>query len=628
MKQKLPDYIRDDENLRQTLLAQKGFMKYVVEYIMNGGKDGLSLYAQYQEHVYADYRKANTWNGDAQLMSDDEFRLEALGPSNHLEKEFRCRMVFERSISDLPEDAAETARDYYDSYLAYAWRGFFERRNPDHATDVGFYQYFMEQFQHPDGLAYRSMELAVKDYYGEAWTNDDYYDFYRIAEYYYFYFDIKRRTGRLAFDRLRRGVKEWLEGKDNEECRELAIDMLEDVRLFSQTIYNEGYVRYLRDVKYPAEDKAHFALTGKHLNLDCFLEGAEERERKGKWLREQINKAPLFKSDSILFYFTEFVFILKDIAHIWAARLLKEHDIDLHKLEEDCRSFLLPYSPGKDGFDFSYYVDHYYICDSPQTCCVKGRQKAKELLYALYEIKEGDNLTKTADMAELPKLEEREIKEPINERRGGNGKAPRVISHPPKFMTLKYITHSNKEITEKQNERVKLLYEKWMTPGVTQIDGGWGWLPADITFSNFYELFEGKDRKCKLKFKPDMVVLTFFFKCLLQYYIPDGKKKKKLLIEKQTRQSAPQLIRSHFDANATYDKKRLSDTDIKRIKESIYILDWTTPLPQISGGYDTDYDMSDTAIQQFSDNVDLGIDLEADVEEAVMSGELRIGKHT
>ena len=393
MKKNLPEYIRENENLRQALLAQEGFMKYVAKYIMNGGDDGLSLYAQYQEHVYADYRKANTWNGDAQLLSDVEFRLEAIGPRNHLKTEFEYRKALEKTLSEIDNEPANAARDYYDAYLAYAWRGFFERRNPDHATDVGFYRIFMEQFQHPDGLAYRSMELAVKDYYGEAWTNDDYYDFYRIAEYYYFYFDIKRRTGRLAFDRLRRGVKEWLEGKDDDECRELAVDMLEKVRLFSQTIYNEGYVQYLRNVKYPAEDKAHFALTGKHLNLDCFLEGAEEREKKGKWLREQINKAHLFKSDSILFYFTEFVFILKDIAHIWAARLLKEHDSDLHKLEEDCRSFLLPYSPGKDGFNFSYYVDHYYKGDSPHTCCVKGRQKAKELLYALHNIELGDSPT-------------------------------------------------------------------------------------------------------------------------------------------------------------------------------------------------------------------------------------------
>lgn len=627
MKKNLPDYIREDEKLRQVLLAQEGFMKYVTEYIINGGDDGLSLYAKYQEQVYVQYRKANAWNGDAQLMSNDELWLEALGPGNHLKKEFGYRKVFERSISDLPEDAAAAARDYYDAYLAYAWRGFFERRNPDHVTDVGFYRIFMEQFQNPDGLVYRSMELVLKDHHSEAWSNDDYYDFYRIAEYYYFYFDIKRRPGLLAFERLRRGVKEWLEGKDDEECRELAVDMLEKVRLFSQTIYNEGYVQYLRDVKYPADDEAYFALTGKHLNLDCFLEGAEERERKGKWLREQIKKAHMFNSNTMLFYFTEFVFILKDIAHIWAARLLKEHNIDLHKLEEECASFLHPYNPGKDGVDYFYYVDHYYKGDGPNTCCVKGRQKAKELLYALYEIKEGDSMAKTTDVAEQPKQDGNKAKELRNERKGGNGKSPRVIMPPPKYMTLKYITHTNKELTERQNDRVKLLYEKWKTPEVTLLDGGWGWLPANITYSNFYKLFEGKDRKCNLKFNPNMVVLTRFLKCLLKYKIPDGKIKV-FLIKKQTGQSAPQIIRAHFDAKVAYDYTRLNPTDFKRIKESIYLLDWTVPLPLKPGGSDTDYDLSDETLQLYSANIDLGIEQNADVEQAVMSGELRIGKHT
>lgn len=52
MKKNLPDYIREDEKLRQVLLAQEGFMKYVTEYIIKGGDDGLSLYAKYQEQVY------------------------------------------------------------------------------------------------------------------------------------------------------------------------------------------------------------------------------------------------------------------------------------------------------------------------------------------------------------------------------------------------------------------------------------------------------------------------------------------------------------------------------------------------------------------------------------------------
>lgn len=375
MKQNLPDYIRENENLRQALLAQEGFMKYVAEYVLNGGDDGLSLYAQYQEHIYADYRKANNWNGDAQIMSEDEFRLEALGASNHLVKEFGCRMALERSISDLPnlpEDAAKAATEYYDAYLAYAWRGFFERRNPDHATDIGFYRIFMEQFQHPNGLVYRCMKLALKNHHGEAWTNDDYYDFYRIAEYYYFYFDIKRRTGRLSFDRLRRGVKEWLEGKDDIECRELAIDMLEKVKFFSQHIYNDEAVCGSNSTPFPIEDK--------------------------RWLRGFVEDFGQKSDTDVIRLFREFLFLLQEVCRIWAARLLRHHNIDLHELEKTCYSFLRPYKPRKDdSYDYLYYVDHYYIEDNPNTCCVKNRVNAKELLYALHKIESGDSPTEATE---------------------------------------------------------------------------------------------------------------------------------------------------------------------------------------------------------------------------------------
>ena len=118
--------------------------------------------------------------------------------------------------------------------------------------------------------------------------------------------------------------------------------------------------------------------------------------------------------------------------------------------------------------------------------------------------------------------------------------------------------------------------------------------------------------------------MTVFFTRLLKY-IPEGKKK--TLIEGQTKQSAPQIMMEQFGVNAINNLKRLSPTDIKRIKESIYILDWNAPLPLKQGGGDTDYDLSDTAIQLLSANIDLGIDMDADVDQAVKSGVLRKGKH-
>lgn len=213
-----------------------------------------------------------------------------------------------------------------------------------------------------------------------------------------------------------------------------------------------------------------------------------------------------------------------------------------------------------------------------------------------------------------------------NGRKRGRGKQLKGISHPPKYMTLKYVTHgANKELVKRQRDRVKLLFEKWKTPEMKLLDGGWGWLDASIASKDFCDLFEGKDRCCNLmvnRGKPNVV--TVFFTRLLKY-IPEGKKK--TLIEGQTKQSAPQIMLEQFGVNAINNLKRLSPTDIKRIKESIYILDWNAPLPLKQGGGDTDYDLSDTAIQLLSANIDLGIDMDADVDQAVKSGVLRKGKH-
>lgn len=406
MNQNLPDYIRENEDLRQTLLAQEGFMKYVADYIINGGDDGLSLYAKYQEHVFDDYLKACSWDPDTQLMSNDELWMKALGQGNHLKKEFGYRKVVESTLSELDEEAAESVRRFYDGYMAYAWRTDFERRNPHHTTDIGFYQNLMEQFRHPNGLVYRCMELAIKEHRGKGWTETDQYDYYRIAEYHYFYFDWCGPHGNRAFDRLRRGVKEWLEGKEDEECRELARDMLEKVRFFSQHIYNDEAVCSSNGGPFPIEDKK------------CLRELVENFEKKS--------------DTEVMQLFRDFLFLLQEVCRIWAARLLRYHNTDLHEFEKRVYSFLCPYTPKEDGFDYFYYVDHYYIEDNPNTCCIKDSQKAKEILYALYKIKKGDSLAKTTAVSELPKHEGWSPEEPRNERRGGDGQPPRVFGRKTK----------------------------------------------------------------------------------------------------------------------------------------------------------------------------------------------------
>lgn len=410
MKKAIDDYIRENEDFRQALLKQEGFIKYMTDYIINGGDDGLSLYAKYQDYVFDNYCKANRWNPDTLLLSMDELRLKALNPGNHLKKEFGYRKALERLLSELDEEeAAETIRGLYDGYMAYAWRTDFERHNPQHTTDMGFYQNFMEQFRHPNGLVYCCMELAIKEHHGKGWTETDQYDFYQIAEYHYFYFDLCGPHGNRAFGRLRRGVKEWLEGKDDEECRELAKDMLEKVRFFSHHIYNDEAVCYSNGSPFPIGDK--------------------------KWLRGLVENSGKNSVTEVMQIFRDFLFLLQEVCRIWAARLLRYHKTDLHEFEKRVYSFLRPYSPNiqrrfrryKDDFDYFHYLDHYYIEDTPNDCCFSNEDEVRKRIYNLYNIQEDDLSENTDEVAEWSDQEKENTNQSKDERREGDGRLPRVV---------------------------------------------------------------------------------------------------------------------------------------------------------------------------------------------------------
>lgn len=604
MEQNLPDIIRGTKALQKGLLNQGGFMKFVVEHI---NEDGLTLFAQYQEQIVADYRKANMWDPDVQLLSGDELRLKALGPDNHLKPEFRRRKALEQLLVDLsddavlPDDAADTLRGFYDGYMGYAWREYFEHRNPEHATDLGFYKIFMEQFRSPYGLAYLCMKLTLKEHHGLGWTEEDQYDYYRIAEYHYFYLDGARPLGRQAFDRFRRGVNKWLEGKTDEECLELAKDMLKQVRFFSQHIYNDEIFCGTNGKQFPLEDK--------------------------QWLRQMVWSLDGELSD-LQNCLADFVLILSEVGRIWAARLLKIHGIDLHQLEKLNASSLRPYNAKNDGFDYYYYVDHYYTEDNHNTCFVHDSTDAKALLYNLYHMKPGDVKVEHPKKAKMTN-DVIDVKGRENNRRKCTRQKniPSTIPQPALNLTLKYLKYNEPIILKLQEERLRLLYSKWKFTLIKN-DGSWGWLGDEVDSDKFHQLFTGKIKPCNLKFAKGDHILMQFFLWLLVYETKTDYNRKELLIEKQTNQSAKRLLREQFGIESSPATSRLTDGDIKRIKESIYILDYHNSLPLKPGGGDNDYDETDDAIQQLSNNIDLGIGERADVEQAVMSGELHAGKHT
>lgn len=377
MKQNLPDYIRENEDFRQALLKLEGsFIHFFTEHL-DDVDVGDTWYQCYQDFVFSNYRKANSIDPDVMLLSMDEQRKKALGGS-HMREEFLQRKELEKILSQMPKEAAEAVQKVQhlaDGYLAFAFHQHIERCNPNHATDVGFYRSVIEQYTFPDGLFYRCMNIVLKEHHGHGLTEDDQYDAYRILEYRHFYL-----RSDDCYARLRRAVKEILSKRDVDPQREIDY-LLKGVRNFAQHVHTDLYVETVRSLAKKMKDSEASKET---------MQRADQRESDGRWLRQQAEK--WHERDTMLFCFAWFVDVLKHISHIWAARLLRYHKIDMHKIEVENDCVLNPnYRPGTDGFDPYYYVDHYYKGDTPVECCISDVEQAKELLKRLPEIKSDDS---------------------------------------------------------------------------------------------------------------------------------------------------------------------------------------------------------------------------------------------
>lgn len=145
--------------------------------------------------------------------------------------------------------------------------------------------------------------------------------------------------------------------------------------------------------------------------------------------------------------------------------------------------------------------------------------------------------------------------------------------------TLKYYTHGNKGILRKQEEKVKIIFEKWTT---------WDWIDSETTTDDFDTLFEGEDRHCNITWKANSTVLT----CLMQKLLEQP------YITKQTKQSATSMVKEQFGLTPNFDQNRLADDDKFRIDLTAYLLNINNPLPLRQGGDDNDYDTTDAALQE------------------------------
>lgn len=364
MKQTLPEYIKQNEALRKVLQAQEGgIMKYLAEHLdANGTAD---LFRDYQDHCVEIFFERNKWVY-YKVWEGDDMRRAALGEAEHLWKEVNYYAALKTQLVTMDDEVVEKIDWFVDLYLTYAYRLDRKRRFPKGQTDTEVYQEVIGMYNSL-GLAYKCMEIILKEYHAQEEiekTESELFTEFLIRQY-------SKQLTLGVLSQMRQAVTEMLIGKTPEQCRQMAIDTMKRVRVFSQMIYTDEVVESFRP-KYKLM--------------------AEQREKDGKWLRNVAKRTVLeeysakVKTHSMRYYFADFVNLLKDVGRIWAAQLLVR-GIDMKVLEKGVCCIL---KPSDEPF---YYVDKFYSDDLPGRYCISDEEIAEKLRYNIYgvELAERDN---------------------------------------------------------------------------------------------------------------------------------------------------------------------------------------------------------------------------------------------
>lgn len=355
MRQTIPEYIAQNESLRQTLLTQEGgIMKYLAEHL--DANDSATLFRGYQDQCVEKFHEANKWVLH-KVWEGDDMKLAALGETMHFRKELHYQEALKPLLAGLPKKEAEMIDDFIELYLTYAYKQDRLRRYPNGMTNIDLYQEIIGMYS-PLGLAYKCMKHILIEHHSNGDMKKKESDM--LTE-----FSIRQWSDQLtnmAFPQMRQAVAEMLNGKGKDQCRQMAIETMEKLRSFSQMIYTDAMVQALREIEYTDE--------------------ADQRESDGKWLRDVVKHAILevftdsIKIKSLRFYFANFVNLLTEIGRIWAAQLLI-NDIDIQVLEKQVSCVLIPNDASR------YYVDKYYGNDLPGSYCISNIRQAESLLEKL-----------------------------------------------------------------------------------------------------------------------------------------------------------------------------------------------------------------------------------------------------
>lgn len=356
MKHTLPDYIKQHEDLRKVLLAQEGgIMKYLAEHLDANGT--AALFGSYQDHCVHIFFEKNKWVY-YKVWDGDDMRRAALGLDEHLRKEVNYYTVLKPQLATMEEEVAERIDWFVDLYLTHAYRLNRKRQFPQGQTDTEVYQEVIDLYSGL-GLASKCMNLILREHHAPKKmerTEDDIWMDFLVRQW-------SNQFTLGAFAQMRNAVAEMLVGKDNKQCRQMAIDTMEKLRGFSQKIYTDVVADHLRKMGYTKD--------------------ADQRERDGEWLRDVSERAVLEefsdnnKPYTMRYYFANFVNILKDVGRIWAAQLLV-HKTDMKNLEQEVCCILNPTD------SLRYYVDRYYSNDQPGRYCISNDHQVEEKLKGLH----------------------------------------------------------------------------------------------------------------------------------------------------------------------------------------------------------------------------------------------------
>lgn len=392
MKQPLENYIREDKNFRQVLLNQEaGIMKFWAEH---PDRDfDANLFDDYEKQLVKAYLQANKRNRTIVSLQGDELKLEARNWYRLTEKEIHYKVVLQPILATLPKEISEQVNQHIDDYLADAYRDYRRCFFPNGITPLAFYDEVVKQFG-TGGLARDCMDYVLREHHHpEVWSK-------KKSEYTFMREFLIRQYSEMipedAYKLLRQAVKEKLEGKSPDECRLEAIKTMKLVKDFSRMIYSSAEV----------------------ITSDCT--GRYKVDKK--FLRELVggDAALLLLSNAkvppLHECFFNFVSLLNDIGRIWAARLLKDYNIDMHELEKETGAILYPVTEplqNPDGAvhdNYEYYVDKDYSDTLDDQCCIYDEKQAKELLDAL------QNEIKSENLAEIFKKEIKQLVDSINKR--------------------------------------------------------------------------------------------------------------------------------------------------------------------------------------------------------------------